>query len=331
MIIVQTPVRVSLFGGGTDYPVYYDRHPGAVLGTTITKYIYVSLNELSNFFSHRYRISYSKAETAQSASEIEHPSIRECLKHFPHDKSLDIHIFSDLPAKTGLGSSSAFTVGFINALYALQEKRVSKQFLADKACYVEQKLIKENVGSQDQYHTAFGGLNVIEFNRNDSIVKPILISQEKLNYLSQCSMLFFTGISRYATEVLKEQVQKTQSHSNDAFLSEMYESVFQAEKILYDCPPDKMISELGALLKQNWELKKKLSSSVSNETIDEYYQKAVQAGAYGGKICGAGTGGFLYFLVHPDKQKKVREALSHLIEVEFNIDSFGSNVIFYKK
>src|SRR3990167_10521117 len=194
MIISRTPVRISFFGGGTDYPAFYERLPGAILGTTINKYTYVSINTLSEFFEHKIRIGYSKTELVKNLDEILHPSIRECLKHKNISGNLDIHIFSDLPAKTGLGSSSSFTVGFLNALYALQGKIVTKQALAQEACHVEQQLIKENVGSQDQFHSAFGGFNIIEFDKQNIKVRPLIISKEKLKILEDHLMIFYTGL-----------------------------------------------------------------------------------------------------------------------------------------
>jgi len=330
MIISRTPVRVSFFGGGTDYPDYYRRLPGAVLGTTINKYVYVSLNRLSEFFEYKIRVGYSKSELVNEVSEIVHPSVRECLRFTNAGGHLDIHIFADLPAKTGLGSSSAFTVGFLHCLYALMGRVVSKVQLADEARHIEQNLIPENVGSQDQYHAAYGGLNVIEFDEKGVRVHPVVITSEKKSLLNCSFMVFYTGISRFASEVVKEQIENTRIHSKDSYLSQMYKMVFEAEKIISDKNPAQMLGELGHLLHESWELKKALSTQVSNSTIDEMYAVARKAGALGGKISGAGGGGFLTLLVEPEKQEAVRKAMHPLLEVSFKFEEEGSQIIYLK-
>ena len=209
LIISRTPVRISFFGGGTDYPAYYEHQKGAVLGTTIDQYTYISVKTLqSPFFDHNIRIAYSKTELIKKVHEIEHPSIRECLKHRGLDGNLDIHIFSDLPARTGLGSSSSFTVGFLNALDALQGKKSSKQQLAKEACHVEQSCICETVGSQDQFHAAYGGFNVIEFSSSHIHVRPVILSRKKKQLLEDHLLVFFTGITRFASEIVQEQIKK---------------------------------------------------------------------------------------------------------------------------
>lgn len=284
MVISRTPVRISLFGGGTDYPDYYLRESGAILGTTIDKYTYISLTVLSDFFEHKIRIGYSKTELVKSPDEIEHPSIRECLKFKKIDRNLGIHIFSDLPAKTGLGSSSSFTVGFLNALYALEGKKISKQKLAEKACFVEQQLIRENVGSQDQFHASFGGFNLMEFTPHSVQVKPVIVNRDKRKFLEENTMLFYTGLTRFASEVVKEQIAKTKQKSNDDSLKTMKDMVYQAEDILTRKSSDAMLQELGLLLKEGWQFKKRLSSQISNTKIDEAYERALSAGAYGGKL-----------------------------------------------
>ncbi len=330
LIICRTPVRISFFGGGTDYPDYYQHHPGAVLGTTVDKYTHVSVNTHSGFFDHKIRIGYSKTELVSEVSEIEHPSIRECLKFQGIDSNLDIHIFSDLPARTGLGSSSAFTVGFLNALYALQGKRISKQQLAEESIYIEQQLIAEGVGSQDQLHAAFGGFNLIEFSESQIQVKPLVISGEKLNALQKHLMIFYTGLTRNASTILDEQIGKTKDQSNDVFLQRMHAMVYEAEEMISSLPQEKMVKEFGKLLGKSWELKKRLSSKVCNPIIHSAYQKALDAGAYGGKLCGAGSGGFLALVVPFDKQVQVRESLSDFMEVAFCFENTGSTIIYMK-
>jgi D-glycero-alpha-D-manno-heptose-7-phosphate kinase len=330
MIISRTPVRISFFGGGTDYPVFYERQKGAVLGSTINKYTYVSVNTLNEFFEHNIRIGYSKTELVKNLNEILHPSIRECLKFKNISGNLDIHIFSDLPAKTGLGSSSSFTVGFLNALYALQGKRISKQHLASESCYVEQKLIKENVGSQDQFHASFGGFNIIEFNKHSIQVRPLIISLDKIKILEEHLMLFYTGLTRFASDVIKEQIEKTAFKSNDEYLLKMLDMVYEAENTISYSSNDTIVKEFGYLLDKSWQLKKKLSSKISNSKIDESYELAKKAGAYGGKLCGAGSGGFLAIFASKKNQTNIRNKLKHLLEVDFKFESQGTTIIYMK-
>jgi D-glycero-alpha-D-manno-heptose-7-phosphate kinase len=330
MIISRTPVRISFFGGGTDYPDFYQRCGGAVLGTTINKYTYVSVNTLSEFFDHKIRIGYSKTELVKSVEEIEHPSIRECLKFLDVSGHLDIHIFSDLPARTGLGSSSSFTVGFLNALYALRGKKVSKHTLASEACLVEQQLIKENVGSQDQFHAAHGGLNVIEFHSSHVHVRPLITSRSKAQLLEEHLMVFYTGLTRHASAIVGEQIERTQSQCNDAYLQRMLRMVTEAEALFAEAPEDTLMHRLGALLDESWRLKKQLSSKITNPLIDKAYEAAKQAGAYGGKLCGAGSGGFLALLVSREKQQAVRHALHGLLEVQFRLENEGSTIVYMK-
>jgi D-glycero-alpha-D-manno-heptose-7-phosphate kinase len=329
MIISRTPVRISFFGGGTDYPDFYMMQEGAVLGTTINHYTYLSLNTLSDFFEHKIRIGYSKTELVKEIKDIEHPSIRECLKFKQMDGNLDIHIFSDLPAKTGLGSSSSFTVGFLNALYALKGQKISKQTLAEEACFVEQKLIQENVGSQDQFHAAFGGFNIIEFKPTHVQVRPVIITREKKDFLENHLMIFYTGLTRFASDVVKEQIQKTKEKSNDDYLKKMLNMVYEAENIIVNNSKETMVQKLGSLLDESWELKKKLSSKITNPYIDEAYEKAKNAGALGGKLCGAGSGGFLALLAYPHLQDKIRNSLK-LLEVKVHFENEGSSIIYMK-
>ncbi|MEI6609785.1 MAG: kinase [Deltaproteobacteria bacterium] len=328
MIISRTPVRLSFFGGGTDYREYFERKTGAVLGTTIDKYTYVSVNRLSNFFEYKIRVGYSKAELVNDVNEILHPSVRETLKFKNQNGNLDIHIFADLPAKTGLGSSSSFTVGFLNALYALEGKIVSKQRLAEEAIYIEQQLIKENVGCQDQVHAAFGGLNVIELSKQDISVRPVVISKEKYDYLDRSLIVFYTGITRYATEILTEQIENTKTCSKDDHLTKMHKIVYEAEEVIskYNCHD--MVKKLGGFLHEAWELKKCLSGMISNDIIDEMYKKAIAAGAYGGKLAGAGGGGFLFFLAPIEKHPQIKGALGGLMQVDFRFESEGSKIIY---
>jgi D-glycero-alpha-D-manno-heptose-7-phosphate kinase len=328
MIISRTPLRISFFGGGSDYSAYTRRHRGAVLGTTINKYVYISINTLSDFFEHKIRIGYSKTELVKTLDEIEHPSIRECLKYKQLFSNLDIHIFADFPARTGLASSSAFTTGFLNALDSLQGKKISKQKLAEEACHVEQNLIRELVGSQDQFHAAFGGFNLIEFKENQTLVRPLLITREKKQALEDHLMVFYTGLTRFANEVIKEQIEKTALLFNDRYLHRMVEMVFEAEELVVSTSVDLLPQRFGRLLHESWELKKNLSSQISNSSIDKAYQKALDAGAYGGKLCGAGSGGVLALFAPPQKKAAIREQLAGYLEVPVHFENEGSSIIY---
>ncbi len=331
LVISKTPVRISFFGGGSDYKEYFFRKKGAVLGTTIDQYTYVTVKKTSPFFPHKMRLAYSKIETINVLQEIEHPSIRECLRFYKIDEPLDVHICSDLPARTGLGSSSSFTVGFLHALAFLQGKIPSKELLAKEACFVEQKLIQEKVGSQDQYHASFGGFNLIEFSQDSISVFPLEIPPENKASFSENLMLFYTGTTRYAEKVIQEQIKKTKESKNDSLLEEMVSLVYEAKKILMSKKKPFLAEEIGALLDYSWSLKQKLSSQISNETINLYYEKAKKAGAFGGKLCGAGQSGFLLLLVPSSKKENVRKALTPLFEVPFALEEQGSSLIYTKK
>lgn len=324
MIISKTPFRVSFFGGGTDYPDYYLKYGGKVLGTTIDKYCYLNIRKLPPFLDFKYRVVYSKIESANEINEIIHPSVKAILKYLNIDYSLSINHDSDLPARSGIGSSSSFTVGLLKGLYALQGKMISKKKLAEEAIYVEQKLIKENVGSQDQTFAAYGGFNKIEFLQNgEIIVTPVIAKKEKIKKLENNLVLFFTGISRTADKVAKKQIEKIEE--NKSKLDKMKELVEEALKIINE----KNIDEFGELLDYTWNLKRKLSDNITNPTIDELYDKAKKAGALGGKLLGAGGGGFLLFYVPENKKEKVVNALNGRRYVPFKFSSEGSKIIFY--
>lgn len=328
MIISKTPVRFSFFGGGTDYKEYFERKNGAVLGSTINKYTYVSVNKLSDFFEYKMRVGYSKSELVNDVNDIIHPSVRETLKFKQINENLDIHIFADLPARTGLGSSSSFTVGFLNALYALEGKTVSKKKLAEESIYIEQQLIKENVGSQDQIHAAYGGFNIIEFSKSEFSVRPVVISKEKYDSINNSLLVFYTGITRYASEIVKEQLENTKNYSKDQYLEKMYNMVFQSQQIISESGPEIMVKDLGQLLNEGWNLKKQLSNQVSNKDIDEAYDNAINAGAYGGKLAGAGGGGFLFFLAPVEKHQEIKNSLKGLLQVDIKFENDGSQIIY---
>jgi len=326
MIISRTPFRISFFGGGTDYPVWYNENEGAVISASINKYCYITCRYLPPFFDYKYRIVYSKREEVIDISSIKHPSARECLAFINLNRGIEVHHDGDLPARTGLGSSSSFTVGLLNALNALKGKMITKRQLTLDAIYVEQEKIKEHVGSQDQTIVAFGGFNKIKFNKSHNIeVQPITLGPEKLLYFQKHLMLFFTGFSRNASEIAKEQIKETPNKKKE--LKTMRDMVDAAINILNknnDC-----FDEFGKLLDETWKLKRNLTSKISTPTVDEIYETALNAGALGGKLLGAGGGGFILFFVRPELQPKVREALKKLLYVPFRFDVLGSQIIYY--
>jgi len=326
MIATRTPFRISFFGGGTDYPKWYREYGGAVLATTINKYCYITCRLLPPFFEHKHRIVYSKIENVLEIDQIQHPAVRAVLNWAKIEEGLEIHHDGDLPARSGLGSSSSFTVGLVHALSALQGRYISKEELAKSAIHIEQDIVLENVGSQDQLSAAFGGFNHIVFRRNDSFeVSPILISAERLADLQSHLMLFFTGFSRIASEVAKSQIDNFKNREKE--LNIMKEMVNEAIDILH--APDVSIDEFGKLLDQSWKYKRSLSDRVSTPEIDNIYDTALRAGAIGGKILGAGGGGFLLLFVKPELQDRVRDRLRNLIHVPFQFENSGSRVVLY--
>jgi D-glycero-alpha-D-manno-heptose-7-phosphate kinase len=327
MIISMTPYRISFFGGGTDYPAWYRENGGAVLSTSINKYCYITCRFLPPFFTHRHRFVYSRIENVTSTEEIQHPAIKAVLEWMNWEKGLEIHHDGDLPARSGLGSSSSFTVGLLNALTALQGGHLSKKDLACKAIHIEQKVIKEAVGSQDQVASTYGGFNKIEFQRDDSFdVQPVILTTEKKKYLESHFMLFFTGISRYAAEAAKAKIQNIQNRKEE--LLRIGQTVEEALSLI--CSSGSFAGELGQLMHEAWQYKRSLSEKVTNKTIDEIYEAARDAGAYGGKLMGAGNGGFMVFMVRPELQEQVRERLKHLTHVPFEFENFGSKIALYQ-
>ena len=326
MIISRTPFRISFFGGGTDYPVHYKKHGGAVLATSINKYCYITCRYLPPFFKHKHHIVYSKIELTKNISEIQHPAVRETLRHMNIEKGVEIHHDGDLPARAGLGTSSSFTVGAINALYALKGKIVTKRQLSLDAIHIEQNRIKENVGSQDQIAAAFGGFNKIEFNGEEEFrVQPIILTSEKLQHLQNHMMLFFTGFSRTASNIAKEQIRKTPDRKKE--LTRMTEMVDEAIGILNENDTD--LTDFGKLLHENWMIKRNLTDKITNNAIDKIYHDALNAGAIGGKLLGAGGGGFILFFVEPEKQEKVKKKLNNLLYVPFKFEKLGSQIVYY--
>lgn len=325
MIICRTPYRISFFGGGTDYPGWYRENTGAVLSTTIDKYCYITLRYLPPFFDYKYRIRYYQREEANSVEDICHPAIRECLRYVKVETGIDLVHHGDLPAQSGLGTSSTFTVCLLHALNALLYRMPTKRQLALDAIRVEQDRIGENVGSQDQTAAAFGGLNLIEFGGSSEIlVTPLVISPERITQLHSHMLLYFTGMQRQASEIAADQVKTIDKHSSE--LTEMTALVHEAVAILAS---DRPITEFGRLLDYQWQLKRRLSSKISNDTIDTMYAAAIQAGAIGGKLLGAGGGGFMLFFVEPERQESVRTALRGMLQVPFRFENTGSQIIYH--
>jgi D-glycero-alpha-D-manno-heptose-7-phosphate kinase len=327
VIISRTPFRISLFGGGTDYPAWFREHGGSVIGTAIDKYCYISVRRLPPFFEHHSRIVYSQVELVHDISEIQHPAVRGILDDRGIKDGLEIHHDADLPARSGLGSSSSFTVGLLNALSALNNRMTSSRELACEAIRIEQDVLKENVGSQDQVWAAYGGFNRIDFLPDGTFsVVPIIIAPERRLELLSSTMLVFTGFSRIASDIAQEQIDNIKSNTSQ--LRAMHSMVDSAVEILSD--PKASVSELGELLHEAWLLKRELSNRVTTPLVDEIYDAAREAGALGGKLLGAGGGGFMIFLVDPEKQEKVRERLSKLIHVSVGIDYDGSKIVLYQ-
>lgn len=327
MIITRTPFRISFFGGGTDYPAWFQKHGGEVLSTSIDKYCYITCRHLPPFFDYKHRIVYSAIENVRHWDEIKHPAVRGVLSWANCSKGLEIHHDGDLPARSGLGSSSSFTVGLVHALAALKGNMVSKEQLARDAIHIEQNVIGESVGSQDQVAAAFGGFNRIEFLRSGGFqVSPVIVKKKRLAELQKHLMLCFTGFSRIAAEVAQSKIANLAKRETELF--RLREMVDEAVQILHGC--SRPIEEFGDLLHQAWLAKKQLSDKVSTGEIDAIYDTARAAGAIGGKILGAGGGGFLLLFVKPENQPRVREALKDLVHVPFNFDESGSRVVLYQ-
>lgn len=321
MIISRTPFRISLAGGGTDLPDFYRDCAGYVTSLAIDKYMYITVNKR---FDHTLRVGYSQMEVVNTIDELQHPLVKQALKYTGLTSGLEVTSMADIPAQTGIGSSGSFLVGLLNALHAYQGKHVSAERLAAEACHIEMNILNEPVGKQDQYAAAYGGIRFIQFNPDDSVFcDPIVLSPTTRDELLRHLQLFYTGITRPAASVLKEQKEKTEL--NKEVLYEMREQAKQIREILIK---GRHLSSIGDILHQGWLLKRKLASNVSNQSIDAYYEAAMAAGALGGKILGAGGGGFLLLFVEPQNQKEVRLALSNLREIEFEFEPQGSKIIY---
>lgn len=323
MIITKTPFRMSFFGGGTDFPGFYEQHGGAVISSTFDKYCYVTVRHLPRFFEYTTQLVYAKMEFVSSPEEIEHPAIREAMKLLDMHE-LRIAYDADLPARSGLGTSSSFAVGLLNAFYALKGKYVDKQKLADQAIYLERTLCNESGGVQDQIAAAFGGLNRINFDAEGYTVEPIIISPERKKQLNDNLLLFFTGFSRFSSDIQKGTESALRDKTKE--LLEMLSLVDEAQNILTSrCD----LNEFGRLLNHTWELKRGIAKKISTNAIDELYTNALSAGALGGKLLGAGGGGFLLFYVEKEKQVAVKKAMENLLFVPFEFENGGARVIHY--
>ncbi len=324
MIISRTPFRVSFLGGGTDYPAWYRQHGGAVLAASIDKYCYLTCRYLPPFFEHRIRVVYSQIENCHSIDEIKHPAVKAILSHLGFARDVEIHHDGDLPARSGIGSSSAFTVGLLQALYALQGRMISKRQLALESIHIEQEILHETVGSQDQVAAAYGGLNQIVFHESGDIsVNPVIAAPERLKELNNHLMLFYTGIERTASDIAGSYISHLNSRKRELRL--MKDLTDEGLKVLSEHTD---ILAFGHLLDEAWQIKRSLSSKISSDEVDGLYEKAKQVGALGGKLLGAGGGGFMLLFAPPERLAAIQDVLSKLIYVPFKFEFSGSQIIF---
>lgn len=324
MIITKTPFRMSFFGGGTDMVDFFDEYGGSVISTTFDKYVYVTVRHLPRFFDYSTELLYSKMERVTNIENIQHPMVRNAMKMLDMHE-LHISYDADLPARTGLGTSSTFAVGLLNAFYCLKGKFRSKKELAVDAIYLERNLCREAGGWQDQIAASFGGLNRIDFKNDSFHVNPIIISPNRKEELNDNLLLFFTGFTRFSADI-QQNTTRTMDEKH-AQLMKMLHLVDEAEDILENTSRE--LDDFGKLLDITWKLKRQTGSKISTGTIDEFYNKGIHAGALGGKLLGAGGGGFLLFYVTKDKQDSVRKALSNLMEVPFRFENSGTRVVYY--
>lgn len=324
MIISRTPFRVSFVGGGTDLRAFYATSYGAVTSTAIDKYMYITVSRLSSYFDYKIRVSYSKTELVKKVEDVHHPIVREALTLVGLGGGLEIHSMADIPSQTGLGSSSSFTVGLLNALHAFKGEHASAEQLAKEACTIEIEILKEPIGKQDQYIAAYGGLKYIRFNPDETVyVDPVICSPETREALFANLMMFFTGWSRPASSILKKQKKATVNKME--ILTKMRDLTKNLNRVLSS---GKGLDKFGPLLHENWMLKRELVGGISNPRVDAYYERARKAGALGGKLLGAGGGGFLLFYVERQNQNSVRQALSDLMEIRVNFEPQGSKIIY---
>jgi D-glycero-alpha-D-manno-heptose-7-phosphate kinase len=325
MIISRTPYRISFFGGGTDYHTWYQEHSAAVLACTMSHYCYIQCRRLPPFFQHKSRIVWKEVEEVFEHAHIKHPSVKAILHYLKFNQGIEIHHQGDLPARSGLGSSSAFTVGLLHAMYALHGLISSKRELACEAIHIERDILQEHVGVQDQIETAYGGLNKITIHPNgDFDVVPLVLPANQIHLLQDHLLLFFTGISRTASDIAEEKIKSIPNKKQE--LHAMYEMVEEATHIL---SRGNDITDFGRLLHESWMLKRQISANISPDFIDTIYEKARKSGAIGGKLLGAGGGGFMLFFVKPEDKSQLCDALKELLLVPFQFESSGSQIIFY--
>ena len=327
MIITRTPFRISLFGGGTDHPSWFRDHGGEVVGFAINKYCYISLRYLPPFFEHRFRIIWSKVESVNAIEDIQHPAVRGILQHLKVAEGLEIHHDADLPARSGIGSSSSFTVGLLSAVHALRRRYVDAGDLAREAIYIEQDVLRESVGCQDQVWAAFGGMNHIRFDRSGAFsVKPLVMPAARQRELMRSVLLVFTGLTRFSSDFAASQIRNIPKRQPQ--LTDLQKLASHGARILQD--PSVPLAEVGALLHDAWRLKRELSDDVSSGQIDQIYGEARAAGAWGGKILGAGGGGFMLLLADPERHAAIRSRLSGLVTVPVDVDVEGSKIVVFQ-
>ena len=330
IVITQTPFRISFFGGGTDFPHFFNKHGGAVIGTTINKYIYITINCLERILEHKIRLSYSKLENVDSISELKHEIVKEILNSHPFFNDgdfIDIHTFADLPASSGVGSSSSFTVGMLNNIYKINSVNMSSEELAKEAISIERNKLKNAGGWQDQIFAAYGGLNRIDFIDNSFSITKINLTTKKLQAIQDSCLLFFTGTLRSSAQIQKSFVDSYNS-DKEYYLCEIKNKVDEAFSVLENSTSsEEMVREIGFLLNNTWEQKKKLSSHISNEHVDKIYQLGINSGAYGGKLCGAGVGGFMVFIVPTQNKLSVINALHQYKLINIKFEELGTQVI----
>jgi D-glycero-alpha-D-manno-heptose-7-phosphate kinase len=324
MIVSKTPLRMSYVGGGSDLPSFYKEEVGAVLSTSIDKYVYVAINQK---FDGNIRLSYSKTEEVDQIHKIEHPLVREALSMLAISGGIEIASMADIPSRgSGLGSSSSFTVALLNALYAYKNQYVSKEVLAQQACEIEITRCGEPIGKQDQYAAAYGGLNLIQFHPDETVsIDPVICKAETIKRIEQSTLVFFTGRTRSASSVLQSQSDAMNGDSRRSLVRRMVELAFQLKRELEFGDVD----SFGQILDENWRLKSQLTTGISDSQIDEWYQKGIAAGATGGKLLGAGNGGFMMFYAPPECHEKIKESLSELTPIKFGMDKIGTQIVFY--
>ncbi len=328
LTVCKTPLRVSFFGGGTDYPEYFNNNPAAVLGTSINLYIYLSALKMEDFCEQRYRLMYGTPESVNQIDDIQHPVIRNVLSIEKYTAPLNLSVMSDVPSGTGLGSSSSFTVGMLNLIKSMKNISCSKSQLASQATYIEREVLKENVGCQDQLHAAHGGLNLYEFKNDKIIINPIEMNKDCYSSLCESMFLVYTKLKRRATDTVIEQLDKTLKNKVNTQLEHMYNHAWEAKRILEQEKSIIMLKELGKLLNESWNLKKTLSKSVSNSSINDCHKKIMKLGAYGSKLCGAGNGGFMLCLGPKDIHQKLTDTFGVGNVLNISIEAKGSYILY---